>query len=490
MTHLRKIMLEELHRRNYAQTTIDCYVRTVEHFSRYFQRSPEQLGPQHIREYQAALFKKWKLAPNTVNQRLAALRFFYIQTLKRAWSVAETPYPKKVLKLPIILSQEEVARLINSALTPFHRIVLMTLYATGVRRAELARLKISDIDSQRMVIHIQGGKGRQDRDVMLSPKLLDALREYWRGLKRKPSQWLFPGGLSHTADHPITPKTVYHACRQAARRAGLQEKNIHPHTLRHCFATHLLEDGADLRTIQLLLGHHDLEETTIYLHLSKRHLSATASPLDSLILVRGEAETRTLAKTLNEPASSGDGRLRSQRGADISLSAVASGSPGNIRKCCWPSHAAAPPPSADIVISVPTADIPPSLTTRVAIVIVQNARAMPATAGWRHASASCYPLPMCTSFSLCRGNWPHSPCRTRSSSTTCCSAPAPQPCSKWLAIPDIWAPRSVSSACCTPGIRGSNFIPMSIAWSPPVDSRWITPTGSTPATLSFFPSKC
>ena len=284
MTHLRKIMLEELERRNYAQSTIDCYVRTVEHFSRYFHRSPEQLGPQHIREYQAALFKKWKLAPNTVNQRLAALRFFYIQTLKRAWSVAETPYPKKVLKLPIILSQEEVARLINAALTPFHRIVLMTLYATGVRRAELARLKISDIDSQWMVIHIQGGKGRQDRDVMLSPKLLDALREYWRGLKRKPSHWLFPGGCSHTADQPITPKVVYHACRQAARRAGLQEKNIHPHTLRHCFATHLLEDGADLRTIQLLLGHHDLEETTIYLHLSKRHLSATASPLDSLAL--------------------------------------------------------------------------------------------------------------------------------------------------------------------------------------------------------------
>jgi integrase/recombinase XerD len=131
-----------------------------------------------------------------VNQRLAALRFFYIQTLKRAWSVAETPYPQKVLKLPIILSQDEVARLINSALTPFHRIVLMTLYATGVRRAELARLKISDIDSQRMVIHIQGGKGRQDRDVMLSPKLLDALREYWRGLKRKPSEWLFPGAVA------------------------------------------------------------------------------------------------------------------------------------------------------------------------------------------------------------------------------------------------------------------------------------------------------
>jgi site-specific recombinase XerD len=187
-------MLEELQRRNYAQSTIDCYIHTVEHFSRYFHRSSDQLGPEHIREYQAALFKKWKLAPNTVNRRLAALRFFYIQTLKRGWSVAETPYPKKVLRLTMILSQEEVARLINAALTPFHRIVLMTLYATGVRRAELARLKISDIDSQRMVIHIQGGKGRQDRDVMLSPKLLEALRQYWRALKRKPSEWLFPGG--------------------------------------------------------------------------------------------------------------------------------------------------------------------------------------------------------------------------------------------------------------------------------------------------------
>src|ERR1039458_5797975 len=130
VTHLRKIMLEELQRRNYAQTTIDCYIHAVEHFSQYFHRSPDQLGPEHIREYQAALFKKWKLAPNTVNQRLAALRFFYIQTLKKAWGVAETPYPKKTFRLPMILSQEEVARLIDSALTPFHRIVLMTLYAT------------------------------------------------------------------------------------------------------------------------------------------------------------------------------------------------------------------------------------------------------------------------------------------------------------------------------------------------------------------------
>ena len=289
MTHLRKMMLEELERRNYAQTTTRVYIQTIEDFAHYFKRPPDQLGPEHIREYQAYLFRERKLAPPTVAQRLAALRFFFTQTIKKAWSVAETPYPKRTRHLPTILSSEQVAHLIDSAQTGFHRIVLMTLYGTGARRAELARLKISDIDSQRMVIHIHGGKGRQDRDVMLSPKLLEALREYWRGLKRKPTCWLFPGGLGHASKHPITAKAVYYACQKAAQHAGLQNR-VHPHTLRHCFATHLLENGADLRTIQLLLGHHDLKETTIYLHLSQRHLNATASPLDSLKL-KGKLQT-------------------------------------------------------------------------------------------------------------------------------------------------------------------------------------------------------
>ena len=283
MTHLRKMMLEELERRNYAQTTKDCYIQTIEDFARYFKRPPDQLGPEHIREYQAYLFRERKLAARTVTQRLAALRFFFIQTMKKPWSVADTPYPKKARHLPSILSPEEVALLIDSAQTRFHRIVLMTLYGTGVRRAELTRLQLPDIDSRRMVIHIRGGKGCQDRDIMLSPILLEALRDYWRGLKRKPTDWLFPGGPCHTAPRPITPKTVWYACQKAAQRAGLQNR-IHPHTLRHCFATHLLENGADLRTIQLLLGHHDLKETSIYLHLSRRHLQATASPLDSLVL--------------------------------------------------------------------------------------------------------------------------------------------------------------------------------------------------------------
>jgi site-specific recombinase XerD len=150
-----------------------------------------------------------------------------------------------------------------------------------VRRAELTHLKVTDIDSQRMVVHVQGGKGRKDRDVMLSPKLLKELREHWRRLRRKPSEWLFPGNRHHTGEKPITTKVVWQACTEAAKRAGIK-KHVHPHTLRHCFATHLLEQGADLRTIQLLLGHNDLKETSKYLHLSERHLNAAMSPLDSL----------------------------------------------------------------------------------------------------------------------------------------------------------------------------------------------------------------
>jgi integrase/recombinase XerD len=283
VTHLRKMMLEELQRRNYAETTIDSYIRAVEDFSRYFNCSPDRLGPRHIREYQAALFQKRKFSPNTVAQHLAALRFFYVKTLRKAWSITETPYPKKAVHLPTILSQEEVAQLIDAALTPYHRTLLMTLYATGVRRAELTHLKVSDVDSKRMVIHVRGGKGRKDRDVLLSPKLLDELKRHWRRLRRKSSVWLFPGNRWHTGDTPIDTKVVWHACKEAAQRAGLQ-KDVHPHTLRHCFATHLLEAGADLRTIQTLLGHSDLEETTLYLHLSQRRLNATASPLDSLKL--------------------------------------------------------------------------------------------------------------------------------------------------------------------------------------------------------------
>ena len=279
MTHIEK-MLEELERRNYSQTTVRIYRRTICDLERYFERAADELEPEQVREYQAYLFRERKLTPNTVNQRTGALRFFFITTLRKPWTLDDMPYPRRVFQLPKVLSQDEVARMIDAAPNRWYRLLVMALYATGARRAELARLKISDIDSQRMVIHIQGGKGRKDRDVMLSPTLLKALRDHWRGLKRKPKVWLFPGNRWHTGQEPIDTKVIWLACKESAARAGL--KGVHPHTLRHCFATHLLEAGADLRTIQILLGHRDLEETTIYLHLSNKHLSETASPLDGL----------------------------------------------------------------------------------------------------------------------------------------------------------------------------------------------------------------
>jgi integrase/recombinase XerD len=168
VTHLRKMMLEELQRRNYSQDTTRFYIRTVEDFSRRFNRPPDRLGPRHIREYQAELFQKRKLSPGTVAHHLSALRFFYAKTLKKGWSIAETPYPKRAFHLPSILSQEEVTRLIDAALTPYHRILLMTLYATGARNAELTHLKVSDIDSKRMVIHIQGGKGSDQQVTVVA----------------------------------------------------------------------------------------------------------------------------------------------------------------------------------------------------------------------------------------------------------------------------------------------------------------------------------
>jgi len=274
-------MLEELQRRNFSQETIRSYIYAVEDFSRHFNCSPDRLGLRHIREYQAALFQKRKLSAGSVAVRLAALRFFYCKTLKKSWSVTETPYPKRDHRLPAILSQEEVARLIQAAGSSFHRTLLMTLYATGARNREVTRLKFSDFDKQRMVVRIQGGKGRKDRDVMLSSKLLDELHQHWHRLPRRPKIWLFPGNHGHCTDRPIDSKTVWHACHNAAKRAGI-EKSVHPHTLRHCFATHILEAGADLRTIQILLGHNDLRHTAPYLHLSQRHLHTALSPLDSL----------------------------------------------------------------------------------------------------------------------------------------------------------------------------------------------------------------
>jgi integrase/recombinase XerD len=282
VTRLRKMMLEELQRRNYSAITTRNYLRVVADFAKYFGKSPDKLGPNELRTYQAYLLQERKLTPGTVVNWVAALRFFFVKTLKRHQFRDFLPYPQDRRRLPTVLSREEVSHLIHAAGTLFRRTLLMTLYGTGMRRAERARLKVSDIDSQRMILRVVAGKGGKDRDLPLSPALLEILREYWRW--RKPRLYLFPTRTCHRRfDQPISDKTVWIACSEAARRAGIS-KHVTPHTLRHSWATHLLEAGTDLRTIQVLLGHGDLETTAQYLHLSRRHLHAVTNPLDSLTL--------------------------------------------------------------------------------------------------------------------------------------------------------------------------------------------------------------
>lgn len=296
MTQLRKKMLEEIQRRNYSHRTARTYIRIVRDFAKYFHQPPDKLGPEQIRQYQAHLFQAKKLAPATVSQYVSALRFLFVKTLRRHFLAEYIPFPKSHKRLPTVLSPQEVARLIDSARNLYHRTLLMTLYSTAVRRAELCRLKVQDIDSQRMMIRINQGKGGRDREVPLSPKLLETLRVYWRWMR--PTTFLFPGTVKGVrADVPITPNVVWLACRQAAQKAGIT-KHLSPHSLRHSCASHLLEAGADLRTIQVLLGHSRLEHTLLYLHLSPKHLQAIPNPLDALEVssLEGVQRSRRLKK--------------------------------------------------------------------------------------------------------------------------------------------------------------------------------------------------
>jgi len=281
MTELQQQMLEELQRRNYSASTIRGYILAVKQFAKYFGKPPDRLGATHVKRFQWYLLQERKLDPGTVEMRMSALRFFFKKMLKRRdMHFDDIPFPKTPRKLPTVLSPEEVGRMIDGTTNLMHRTLLMVLYGTGVRRTELSLLKVADIDSKRMVIHIRQGKGSRDRDVPLSPKLLEALREYW--LWKKPRVYLFPSTERHRgAEAPMSDKVVWWAVREAARRAGIT-RNIGPHTFRHSFATELLEAGTDLRTIQLLLGHSRLEDTTLYLHLSRRHLKMTINPLDQL----------------------------------------------------------------------------------------------------------------------------------------------------------------------------------------------------------------
>jgi len=281
VTTLQRRLREEMVRRNYSPTTIRTYLHALRTCERYHRgRRLQQLGRDALRRYQAYLFEERKLAVGTVGLHVAALRFVFVRILKRRELKEERPRPKGRRRLPTVLSPEEVRRLIAGAKNLYHRTLLMTLYGAGLRRSELLQLKVADIDSQRMVIRVERGKGGHAREVPLSLTLLTALREYCRWMR--PQTSLFPG-QEHgwRADKPLTSKCIWDAVRFAATAAGI-DRRVSPHTLRHSYATHLLEAGADLRTIQVLLGHADLTHTTVYLHLSQRHLQAAPNPLEQL----------------------------------------------------------------------------------------------------------------------------------------------------------------------------------------------------------------
>jgi site-specific recombinase XerD len=272
-------MTEDLQIRNRSPRTIDTYTSHVARFAKFHGRSPHLLGPEEVRAYQLHLRESgasWSL----FNQAVCALKFLYTVTLCVAWPVAHIPFGRKPRQLRVVLSQDEVVRLLSAVDNVVYRIALMTAYAAGLRITELLALKAEHIDSARMLLHVELGKGQKSRLVPLSEVLLAQLRDYWRNgrPKVKGSPWLFP---SKDPTKPIDTTTIQNACKRARAAAGLT-KHVTPHTLRHCYATHLLEAGTDLRTVQALLGHATLSTTAIYTHVQRKLVTATRSPLDAI----------------------------------------------------------------------------------------------------------------------------------------------------------------------------------------------------------------
>lgn len=262
--------------RNLSQRTIDAYTYHVERFARFFDKSLDQLGPEEIRTYQLHLIEERKASWSAFNQAVCGLRFLYRVTLPRPWVVQQVPFGKRPKRLPSVLGPEEVSQLLACVPLLKHRTILLTLYAAGLRLSEATHLRLADIDGPRMQIHITNGKGRKERLVPISPRLLHELREYWKA--DRPANYLFPG---KTEDVPLSSATIQKACKLAAALAGIH-KPVTPHTLRHSYATGLLEAGVDLLTISRLLGHSSFITTMVYLHVRRPHLDSTPSPLDWL----------------------------------------------------------------------------------------------------------------------------------------------------------------------------------------------------------------
>lgn len=291
MTHLRKRVLEEIERRNYSQATARVYVAAIRRFAEYFHRSPEELGIEHVRQYQLHRLQQ-KIKPHSIAIEISALRFLYNKVLRRRYSREDLPLPRvHKYEIPVILSAEEVARLIDAAPNLRYRTILMTLYSTGMRRAELCCMRPEDLDKERMMLRIPHGKGDKPREVPLSQKLIGQLRTYYRSVKHR-NGWMFPSRQVKRPGESITDKTVWHACRVSAHRAGIT-KPIHPHTLRHSFATHLFDNGADLPVVQTLLGHTDPRQTMVYLHLSTRALNVAPNPLETIRLAGDEEPAKS-----------------------------------------------------------------------------------------------------------------------------------------------------------------------------------------------------
>ena len=262
--------------RNFAQSTIDAYTYHVGKFAEFLGKSLDTATPQDIRRFQLHLIEERKVGWSSFNQAVCGLRFLYTTTLPKPWPVTMIPFGKRPKRLPVVLGGDEVEALFQCTDNLKHRTILMTLYAGGLRYSEGANLRIPDIDSSRMQLRIVCGKGSKDRLVPLSPRLLTALREYWK--EYQPTEMLFPGTLP---DCPMAPTSIQKAIKLAARRAGIN-KTVTPHTLRHSYATGLLEAGVDILTISRLLGHASFTTTMIYLHCRQPHLDSAPSPLDYL----------------------------------------------------------------------------------------------------------------------------------------------------------------------------------------------------------------